>query len=200
MRLKGLRPGSPGASDRRHRAARPTGDLSVRTRARDRHERWRPSRSIMIAAQRPGGCRACGARRNGLPSTTILTRAAHHPTAEEVYQAVRVDDPQDQPGHGVQGARSLGGHRRGDQAHRADGGDTSARYDARRDPHYHFRCLRTGAVHDLPTPFDPDLVAKLDPSWPTISTARASRSPVTASSWSAIRMRLGRQTRRHPTH
>jgi Fe2+ or Zn2+ uptake regulation protein len=41
--------------------------------------------------------------------------------------------------------------------------DSGARYDARRDPHYHFRCLRTGTVHDLPTRFDPDLIAKLDP-------------------------------------
>jgi Fe2+ or Zn2+ uptake regulation protein len=45
----------------------------------------------------------------------------------------------------------------------AGAGETSARYDARRDLHYHFRCLRTGAVHDLPTRFDPDLIAKLDP-------------------------------------
>ncbi len=42
-------------------------------------------------------------------------------------------------------------------------GATRARYDARRDMHYHFRCLRTGTVHDLPTQFDPELVAKLDP-------------------------------------
>jgi Fur family transcriptional regulator, peroxide stress response regulator len=44
-----------------------------------------------------------------------------------------------------------------------EAGDTSARYDSRRDLHYHFRCLRTGAVHDLPTPFDPNLIEKLDP-------------------------------------
>jgi hypothetical protein len=37
------------------------------------------------------------------------------------------------------------------------------RYDARRDRHYHFRCLRSGTVHDLPTAFDPDLIAKLNP-------------------------------------
>ena len=37
------------------------------------------------------------------------------------------------------------------------------RYDARPDLHYHFRCLRTGEVHDLPTPFDPELIGKLDP-------------------------------------
>jgi Fe2+ or Zn2+ uptake regulation protein len=42
-------------------------------------------------------------------------------------------------------------------------GATRARYDARRDLHYHFRCLRTGTVHDLPTQFDPHLIAKLDP-------------------------------------
>ena len=45
--------------------------------------------------------------------------------------------------------------------------DAGARYDARRDLHYHFRCLRSGTVHDLPTPFDPDLIAKLDPRLPT---------------------------------
>ena len=42
-------------------------------------------------------------------------------------------------------------------------GDGSARYDARSEDHYHVRCLRSGSVHDLPTPFDPDLIAKLDP-------------------------------------
>src|SRR4051794_23147234 len=42
-------------------------------------------------------------------------------------------------------------------------GDGSARYDARSDHHYHVRCLRSGAVRDLPTPFDPDLIAKIDP-------------------------------------
>ncbi len=46
----------------------------------------------------------------------------------------------------------------------AAGGDGSARYDARGDHHYHLRCLRSGAVEDLPTPFDPDLIAKLDPN------------------------------------
>ena len=50
--------------------------------------------------------------------------------------------------------------------HPVDGleGTGSARYDARREDHYHFRCLRTGTVHDLPTRFDPDLIAKLDPA------------------------------------
>ena len=42
-------------------------------------------------------------------------------------------------------------------------GDGSARYDARSEHHYHLRCLRSGSVQDLPTPFDPDLIQKLDP-------------------------------------
>jgi Fe2+ or Zn2+ uptake regulation protein len=50
-------------------------------------------------------------------------------------------------------------------ASRLTGSDESGptRYDARIEEHYHFRCLRTGAVYDLPTRFDPHLVAKLDP-------------------------------------
>ena len=42
-------------------------------------------------------------------------------------------------------------------------GTGSARYDARSESHYHFRCLRTGMVHDLPTRFDPELISLLDP-------------------------------------
>ena len=37
------------------------------------------------------------------------------------------------------------------------------RYDCRSDAHYHFHCLDTDQIYDLPTPFDPDLIAKLDP-------------------------------------
>jgi Fur family transcriptional regulator, peroxide stress response regulator len=93
-----------------------------------------------------------------------LTRAAHHPTAEEVYHAVRSAIPkislatvykalETLVATGVAAKLTAG----------AGTGDTSARYDARRDLHYHFRCLRTGSVHDLPTPFDPELIGKLDP-------------------------------------
>jgi Fur family transcriptional regulator, peroxide stress response regulator len=83
-----------------------------------------------------------------------------HPTAEEVYQAVRTDVP----------SISLATVYKGLEALVASGlvtklptGDGSARYDARCDDHYHLRCLRSGEVQDLPTRFDPDLVAKLDP-------------------------------------
>jgi Fe2+ or Zn2+ uptake regulation protein len=91
-----------------------------------------------------------------------LTQARHHPTAEEVYQSVRVAIPRISLAtvyKALDALVSVGVATR----LTAGAGETSARFDARCDQHYHFRCLRTGAVHDLPTPFDPDLVAKLDP-------------------------------------
>jgi Fur family peroxide stress response transcriptional regulator len=48
-------------------------------------------------------------------------------------------------------------------ASRLTGGDGTARYDARPDRHYHLRCLASGAVRDLTTPFDPDLMDRIDP-------------------------------------
>lgn len=91
-----------------------------------------------------------------------LARAEEHPTAEDIYRAVRPLRPR----------ISLATVYKALEALVAVGvaarlppvaGDSGARYDARRDPHYHFRCLRTGAVHDLPTRFDPELIARLDP-------------------------------------
>ena len=93
-----------------------------------------------------------------------LTRAAHHPTAEEVYHAVRSTIPRISLATVYKALEALVAA--GMAARLTPGagaGDTSARYDARRDLHYHFRCLRTGAVHDLPTRFDPGLIDKLDP-------------------------------------
>jgi Fur family transcriptional regulator, peroxide stress response regulator len=92
----------------------------------------------------------------------VLAGAGHHPTAEEVYQAVRATIPRISLATVYKSLEAL--VETGVAAKLpADAGEASARYDARRDPHYHFRCLRTGAVHDLPTHFDPDLVGKLDP-------------------------------------
>ncbi len=91
-----------------------------------------------------------------------LTRAEHHPTAEDIYHAVRAAMPRISLATVYKALDAL--VEAGVAARLPAGvGDAGARYDARRDPHYHFRCLRTGAVHDLPTHFDPDLVAKLDP-------------------------------------
>jgi Fur family transcriptional regulator, peroxide stress response regulator len=91
-----------------------------------------------------------------------LTRAEQHPTAEDIYHAVRTEIPRISLATVYKALEAL--VETGVAAKLPPvAGDAGARYDARRDPHYHFRCLRTGTVHDLPTDFDPDLVAKLDP-------------------------------------
>src|SRR5262249_12951038 len=41
--------------------------------------------------------------------------------------------------------------------------DGTARYDGRSEAHYHFRCLRSGQVRDLPLPYEPDLLQRLAP-------------------------------------
>ena len=91
-----------------------------------------------------------------------LGRADHHPTAEEVYQAVQATIPRISLATVYKALEALVAIGLATKLTAADG-TGSARYDARSDHHYHFRCLRPGAVHDLPTPFDPDLIAKLDP-------------------------------------
>lgn len=89
-----------------------------------------------------------------------LCRAVHHPTAEEVYQGVRGDIPNISLATVYKALETLVAS---GLAAKLAAGDGSARYDARRDHHYHLRCLRSGAVQDLPTAFDPELIAKLDP-------------------------------------
>lgn len=91
-----------------------------------------------------------------------LCQRAHHPTAEEVFQAVRSTIPRISLATVYKALESLVAVGAATKLTAAIG-QNSARYDARRDRHYHFRCLRTGAVHDLPTGFDPDLITKLDP-------------------------------------
>jgi Fur family peroxide stress response transcriptional regulator len=91
-----------------------------------------------------------------------LNRALHHPTAEEVYNAVRQEIPKISLATVYKALETLVSIGAATRLTVSDG-SSSARYDARREDHYHFRCLRTGTVHDLPTRFDPDLVSRLDP-------------------------------------
>ena len=88
-------------------------------------------------------------------------RCAHcHPTAEQVFQAVRPDIPRLSLATVYKALEAL-----------VDAGLVGkltdqhglAHYDGRRDPHYHFRCVETGEVRDLPIPFDPTLLDKLAP-------------------------------------
>lgn len=88
-------------------------------------------------------------------------RSVHtHPTAEEVYTAVRRDLPNISLATVYKSLEALVACK---LAAKLTYGDGPARYDCRSDNHYHIRCLQTGQVRDLPTPLDPELITKLDP-------------------------------------
>lgn len=84
-----------------------------------------------------------------------------HLTAEEVFQGVRDRLPSISLATIYKALEAL--EAVGLVAKLADGGEGSARFDARTDRHYHLRCMRTGRVEDVPTAYDPDLLLKLDP-------------------------------------
>jgi Fur family transcriptional regulator, peroxide stress response regulator len=91
-----------------------------------------------------------------------LSQSHQHPTAEDVFQSVRSQAPKISLATVYKALEAL--VQVGVATRLTTGlGGTRSRYDARRDLHYHFRCLRSGTVHDLPTRFDPDLIKKLDP-------------------------------------
>jgi Fe2+ or Zn2+ uptake regulation protein len=89
-----------------------------------------------------------------------LHAAQVHPTAEQVFAAVRQHIPNISLATVYKALEALV------DAHLANriAGDTGpTRYDGRSEPHYHIRCQRTGNVIDLPLPYDPNLLDKLDP-------------------------------------
>lgn len=90
----------------------------------------------------------------------LLRRAEHHPTAEDVYRRVKETVPSISLATVYKALEALVDS---GLASKLVGANGSARYDGRGDRHYHLRCLRSGIVHDLPTPFDPDLIGKIDP-------------------------------------
>ena len=90
----------------------------------------------------------------------FLEKVDAHPTAEEVYHAVREELPHISLATVYKALEAL------IDAHLATKlsyGDASARYDCRGEDHYHLRDVVTGQVRDLPATFDPDLLDKLDP-------------------------------------
>jgi Fur family peroxide stress response transcriptional regulator len=103
-----------------------------------------------------------------------LTRSADHPTVEDVYRSVRSALPKISLAtvyKALEALVEIG------VATKLTGGDgtTRSRYDAHHEPHYHFRCLQTGDLFDLPTPFDSSLIAKLDPRLPEYLTRQGFR-------------------------
>jgi Fe2+ or Zn2+ uptake regulation protein len=83
-----------------------------------------------------------------------------HPTAEQVFAAVRREIPNISLATVYKALEALvDAH----VAARLPDGPGPARYDGRADAHYHLRCERTGQVRDLPLTYDPELIAKLAP-------------------------------------
>lgn len=89
-----------------------------------------------------------------------LWRVDSHPTAEDVYRAVRRRLPRISLATVYKALEALVA---ANLAAKLNNGDGSARYDCRAEDHYHLRDLGTGELRDLPTPFDPNLLARLDP-------------------------------------
>jgi Fe2+ or Zn2+ uptake regulation protein len=89
-----------------------------------------------------------------------LEQVKSHPTADEVYQAVRRSLPRISLATVYKALEELviAG-----LATKLCNGDDSARYDCRGEEHYHLRDITTGEVRDLPAAFDPNLLTKLDP-------------------------------------
>lgn len=89
-----------------------------------------------------------------------LCSVESHPTAEEVYLAVRRCLPKISLATVYKALEALV------DSHLADKlttGDGPARYDCHDHAHYHFRCLDSDEIHDLPVAYDPELIDKLDP-------------------------------------
>src|SRR5437660_149446 len=90
----------------------------------------------------------------------FLHSAEAHPTAEQVFQAVRQQLPNISLATVYKSLETLVGAGLAVQLADAEG---PARYDCRSDAHYRLRCTRTGQVRDLALPYDPALIEKLAP-------------------------------------
>jgi len=110
------------------------------------------------AALRAAGCRYT-AQRGAVYS--YLEQAHHHPTADEVYRAVRRRVPRISLATVYNALEALVEAR---LANKLTSGAGSARYDCGGEDHYHLRDMKTGEVRDLPIEFDPGLLEKLNPN------------------------------------
>jgi Fe2+ or Zn2+ uptake regulation protein len=89
-----------------------------------------------------------------------LRTACGHPTAEQVFAAVRRRLPNISLATVYKALDALVD---AGLANRIAGDHGPTRYDGRSEPHYHIRCQKSGEVIDLPLPYDPALLDKLDP-------------------------------------
>jgi Fe2+ or Zn2+ uptake regulation protein len=105
------------------------------------------------------GCRCTRQRR--AVYEYVAEAAPYHPTAEDVYRAVKGRVPRISLATVYKALEALEACNLVCRLPAAGSG--SARFDANCEPHYHLRCMRSGRVDDLHTSYDPDLVSKLDP-------------------------------------
>ena len=103
-----------------------------------------------------------------------LKNAHSHPTAEQVYLSVRQRIPNISLATVYKALEALVDC---GVANKLASSGGPARYDCHCDAHYHLRCLKSGEVRDLPTPFDPNLLSKIDPK--LVETLRAQGFEVT---------------------
>lgn len=75
-----------------------------------------------------------------------LSRVDHHPTAEEVFMAVKQELPKISLATVYKNLEALVAC---GAASKLTYGDAAARYDIRTDHHYHSRCLECGRIADL---------------------------------------------------
>jgi Fe2+ or Zn2+ uptake regulation protein len=114
--------------------------------------------TMVREALEAAGCRSTAQR------TAVyghLERVKTHPTAEEVYRAVRKQLPRISLATVYKALEALG---EAGLATKLTNGDGAARYDCRGDDHYHLRDIATGEMRDLGVEFDPQLLAKIDPA------------------------------------
>ncbi len=90
-----------------------------------------------------------------------LRSVVTHPTAEQVFAAVRQQIPNISLATVYKALEALVDA--GLAARLSDNKGGSVRYDGRPEAHYHLRCERTGQVRDLPLPYDPHLLERIAP-------------------------------------
>lgn len=123
----------------------------------DRTERPRGPDEELRAGLEAAGCRFTKQR---AAVYRYLCGCDRHPTAEEVYAAVKRSLASISLATVYKSLETLVACQ---LANKLTYADATARYDARRDAHYHLRCTRTGQVRDVPVRFEPALLEKLDP-------------------------------------
>jgi len=95
-------------------------------------------------------------QRNALYQYLLSTDT--HPTAQELYEALRPDFPNLSFGTVY---RNLGILEQQGMVRRLGRGSTFDRFDATVEPHYHFICDKCGRIYDLPLNVDLSLEEKV---------------------------------------